>query len=161
MSVVAWDTVVKLEYTLEVDGVVLDATLAGEPLAVLWGHARYLPPGLEEALEGYPLGEFAVRVPPERGAGPHRPEKVCQVSLADFPPGATVEAGREFRTTDGEGWPVGVRVVSVEGEAVAVDTNPPLAGRALSYTGVIHEVREATDEEIEHGHAHGEGGVEH
>lgn len=153
--------VVKLEFALEVDGEIIDETLAGEPLVVLWGHAHALPPGLEEALEGCPEGEFQVSVPPERGVGSHHPEKVSQARLTDFPLGSMVAVGKEFLTRDGEGHPVGARVTAVEGEQVTVDSNPRLAGRTLAYTGLIHEIREATVEEIEHGHVHGEGGVEH
>lgn len=153
--------VVKLEYALEVDGEIIDETLAGEPLLVLWGHAHALPPGLEEALEGYPRGEFQVSVPAERGVGSHRHEKVSQARLADFPEGSTVEVGKEFLTRDGEGHPVGARVTAVDGEEVTVDANSRLAGKTLVYSGLIHDIQEATAEEIEHGHVHGEGGVEH
>lgn len=161
MQVIEENTVVKLEYTLEVDGEIVDETLADEPVTVLWGHARELPPGLEAALEGYPRGEFQVSVPPERGVGSHRPEKVSHVSPADFLANASLEVGKEFLTRDEEGRPVGARVTAIEGDQVTVDTNPRLAGKTLAYSGLIHEIRRATVEEAEHGHAHGDGGVEH
>ncbi len=161
MRIIQRNTVVRLEYALEVDGEIIDETLAGEPLVVLWGHAHELPPGLEEALEGYPRGKFQVSVPAERGVGIHRPEKVSQARLADFPAGSTVAVGKEFLTRDDEGRPLGARVTVVEGEEVTVDANPRLAGKTLAYSGLIHDIREATAEEIEHGHVHGEGGVEH
>lgn len=161
MRVIEKSTVVKLEYTLAVDGEIVDETLADEPLAILWGHAHELPPGLEKALEGNSQGEFVVSVPPERGVGLHRPEKVSHVSRADFPVTSTLEVGKEFLTKDEEGRPVGTRVTAIEEDQVTVDTNPRLAGKTLVYSGLIHEIRQATAKEMEHGHAHGEGGVQH
>lgn len=68
--------------------------------------------------------------------------------------GRVLREGRDAR-------PVAVRVVAVEGDQVTVDTNPEYAGKTLVYRGGIHAVREATPEEVDHGHAHGAGGVEH
>lgn len=155
------DAVVRLEYVLRVDGEVVDETPEGEPVAVLHGRASGLPPGLESVLEGRGVGPFEARVPPELGAGERDPGLVLIASREDFPPGAVLEAGEEFYF-EGEGGEVRpARIVAVEGDRVRVDANPALAGKVLEYTGIIHEVREATPEELEHGHAHGEGGVHH
>jgi len=153
--------VVTFEYALRVDGERVDASPEGESVTVLVGHGPWLPAGLEEVLVGHEPGPFEAVVPPECGAGEHDPEKVRVVGRGEFPEGALVEEGGEFYARDDGGRPVAVRVVAVEGDRVTVDANPKLAGKELSYRGVIHAVREAMPEEIEHGHVHGEGGVEH
>lgn len=154
-------TVVRFEYELRVDGGTVDGTHEGEPVAVLWGHARELPAGLEWSLGGRAQGPFGVSVPSERAHGPHEPEKIYQASRRDFPPGVTVEVGEELYVEDESGAPVGARIVAVDGHQVTVDANPRLAGKTLVYSGVIHSIREATPGEIRHGHAHGEGRVDH
>lgn len=153
--------VVTFEYELRVDREIMDASPEGEPVTVLVGHAPWLPPGLEEALVGLPPGPFRFTLPPERAAGAHDSGKVAVVGHGEFPPGASVEVGEEFHARDESGKPVAVRVVAVEGDRVTVDANPELAGKELSCRGEIHAVRQATPEEIVHGHVHGEGGVEH
>jgi len=155
------DTVVTFEYELRVDGEVVDASPEGEPVTVLVGHAPWLPQGLEGVLVGHVPGPFRVVLPPERGAGVHDPEKVAVVGREEFPEGSALEEGEEFYAQDAGGRPVAVRIVAVEGEEVTVDANPEYAGKTLEYEGVIHAVREATAEEVDHGHVHGEGGVEH
>ncbi len=154
------DTVVRLEYVLRVDGDVVDATPEGETVSVLYGHATTLPTGLEGVLLGREPGPFREVVPPELGAGRHDPAKVMAVGREELPAGS-VEVGEQFYAQDEKGSPVTARVVGVEGERVILDTNPEFAGKALEYTGVIHDIREATPGEISHGHVHGEGGVQH
>lgn len=155
------NTVVSFEYMLRVDGCVEDSTPEGEPVVVLHGHAHALPPGLEDVLLGLAPGPFRICVPPELAAGPHDPVKVVATSRGEFPHDAALEVGEEFYAGDEDGIPVTARVVSVEGERVTVDTNPRFAGKTLEYEGVVHHVREATPEEIDHGHVHGEGGILH
>lgn len=155
------NTVVTFGYELRVDGERVDASLEGEPVTVLVGNAPWLPLGLEGALFGLSPGPFRVTLPPERAAGTHDPGKVAVVGRGEFPEGSSVEGGEEFHAQDEGGRPVAFRVVAVEGDRVTVDANPELAGKTLGYEGVIHGVREATPEEVEHGHVHGEGGVEH
>lgn len=155
------DTVVIFGYDLRVDGEVVDASLEGEPVTVLVGHASWLPTGLEEALVGLSPGPFRSSVPPERGAGTHDPGKVAVVGREEFLTDAFIAVGEEFHAQNEGGRPAAVRVVGVEGDLVTVDANPEYAGKTLKYEGEIHAVREATPEEIDHGHVHGTGGVEH
>lgn len=153
--------VVTFGYELRVDGEMADASPEGEPVTVLIGHAPWLPPGLEEALVGLSPGPFRVTLPPERAAGTHDSGKVVVVGREEFPDESSVEEGEEFYAQDEDGKPVAIRVVAVEGDRVTVDANPRLAGKTFEYEGVIRDVREATAEEVEHGHVHGEDGVEH
>lgn len=155
------NTVVAFGYELRVDGEVVDASPEGEPETVLVGHAPGLPPGLEGALVGLSPGPFRVTLSPERGAGLHDPGKATVVGRGEFPEGSPVEEGEEFYALDEGGRPVSFRVVAVEGDRVSVDANPEYAGKTLVYEGVVHHVRDATPEEVDHGHVHGEGGVEH
>lgn len=154
-------TVVTFEYALRVDERVEDSTPEGESVAILYGHASVLPPGLESALLGRTSGPFRIGVPPERAAGVYDPGKVVTVGRGDFPTGVALEVGEEFHARDGDSAPVSARITAIEGDRVTVDTNPEYAGKVLEYEGVIHSVRGATPEEIEHGHVHGEGGVAH
>ena len=135
---VGQDKVVTIRYTLQVEGEVLDQ---GE-LSYLHGH-RNLIPGLEEALEGREEGEaFQAHVPAEKAYGPHDPE------------GVQVVPGAQFYAQDMEGNPMPLTVVAVEGEEVTVDFNHPLAGKDLDFQVEVVKVREATPEELLHGHAH-------
>lgn len=161
MTEVHRNTVVRFEYVLRIDGEKADSSPDGEPVTVLCGHAPSRPPGLEAALLGRPPGYFRIVLPPERAAGAHDPLKVTTASRGEFPADARVEVGESFYATDEGGIPVTVRVVAVEGDRVTVDSNPEFAGKPLEYEGTIHSVREATPEEVDHGHVHGEGGVEH
>jgi len=130
-------------------------------VAVLYGHAHGLPPGLEGALAGRRAGPFRVELPPEDGAGMHDPDKVVVADRAEFPEDAELREGESFHAGTEGGKPVSYRVVAVEGDRVILDANPELAGKTLVYEGVIHAAREATREELDHGHAHGRGGVAH
>ena len=146
---VGQDKVVTIRYTLQVEGEVLDQ---GE-LSYLHGH-RNLIPGLEEALEGREEGEaFQAHVPAEKAYGPHDPEGVQVVPLSAFPEDAEVVPGAQFYAQDMEGNPMPLTVVAVEGEEVTVDFNNPLARKALDSQVEAEKVREATPEELLHGHA--------
>lgn len=149
------------EWELRVEGEVIERSPEGYPVAVLYGHAHGLPPGLEGVLAGRRAGAFRVELPPEEGAGVHDPEKVVVADRDEFPEGAEVREGESFHAGTEDGRPVSYRVVAVEGDWITLDANPEFAGKALLYGGVIHAVREALREEMEHGHAHGEGGVAH
>ena len=147
---VGQDKVVTIRYTLQVEGEVLDQ---GE-LSYLHGH-RNLIPCLEEALEGREEGEaFQAHVPAEKAYGPHDPEGVQVVPLSAFPEDAEVVPGAQFYAQDMEGNPMPLTVVAVEGEEVTVDFNHPLAGKDLDFQVEVVKVREATPEELLHGHAH-------
>lgn len=154
-------TVVLFEYVLRVDGEDVGSSPEVEPVAILHGYDRWLPPGLEDTLLGRAPGPFRVSLPPESAAGRHDPEKVVTAYKHDFPADAALVVDEEFHARDENGAAVTARIIAIKGDRVTVDTNPRLAGKTLEYEGVIHDVREATPEEIDHGHAHGEGGVQH
>ncbi len=144
------NTVVSFEYTLRVDGEVVDQ---GQ-LAYLHGQNQIIE-GLEEAIEGREAGEaFVVTVGPEKAYGERNPDSVQVVPLSAFPDDAIVAPGEQFYAEDAAGNPMPLTVVGVEGEQVTVDFNHPLAGKTLEFDVKIREVREATPEELAHGHVH-------
>ncbi|AWR86738.1 FKBP-type peptidylprolyl cis-trans isomerase SlyD [Meiothermus taiwanensis WR-220] len=147
-------SVVKLEYQLWVDGRKLEGT-DGQPKTILMGHAPELPPGLEANLLGKKPGSYQIFLPPE----PYNPDLCTVVPAADLPEPPRLGAGYTGESPDGR--LMLYRVVHIDGERVTLDANPPLAGKTLEYHLIIHSVRHATPEELEHGHVHGEGGVQH
>ncbi len=158
---IAQNSVVAFHYTLTNDaGEVLDSSEGREPLTYLHGAGNIIP-GLEKELEGRENGDkLQVAVSPEEGYGENQPSLVQEVPRDAFQGVESVEAGMQFQAQT-QGGPLMVTVTKVEGDTVTVDGNHPLAGQKLNFDVEIAEVREATDEEVEHGHVHGEGGQEH
>jgi FKBP-type peptidyl-prolyl cis-trans isomerase SlyD len=149
------DKVAEIEYVLKVDGEIVDQSEAGDPLVYLHGHNNIIP-GLEDALEGHQAGDhLTVTVSPEDGYGERDDENVQVLPRADFDDDVEVGASYFAQSDDGSVNPF--TVVSVSGDDVTVDFNPPLAGQTLNFEVTVKDVRDATAEELEHGHAHGEG----
>ena len=152
--------VASFHYTLRNDaGDVLDTSDGREPLSYLHG-AQNLVPGLEKALEGRTAGDrFTVDVIPEEGYGVHSPELVQVVGREAFE-GIELAPGMRFmaRTPMGE---TPVVIARVDGDRVTIDANHPLAGETLHFDVEITDVREASVEEVLHGHVHGPGGHAH
>ncbi|AMD01746.1 peptidylprolyl isomerase [Halomonas sp. M5N1S17] len=158
---IAQNSVVAFHYTLTNDaGEVLDSSEGREPLTYLHGAGNIIP-GLEKGLEGRESGEkLNVTVAPEEGYGEVQPQLVQEVPRDAFQGVEAVEPGMQFQAQT-QGGPLMVTVTKIEGDTVTVDGNHPLAGQKLNFDVEIADVREASQEEIEHGHVHGEGGVEH
>jgi FKBP-type peptidyl-prolyl cis-trans isomerase SlyD len=155
------DRVVTIHYTLKDDsGAVLDSSAGGEPLAYIQGHGN-LVPGLEKALEGKEEGaSVAVVVPPADGYGIHDESLIQRVPKRSLQGVGAVKKGMQFHArTEG-----GVRLFTVSaviGDMVTLDGNHPLADRTLHFDVQVVGVREASAEELEHGHVHGAGGHHH
>jgi FKBP-type peptidyl-prolyl cis-trans isomerase SlyD len=152
------DRVVTLHYELtDPEGEVLDSSKDREPLTYLHGHGNLIP-GLESRLEGWsaPRSE-TVKVPAQEGYGEHDPEKKIQAKRNQFPADAKIEPGVQFQANGPQG-PMVVRIVEVEGDQITLDANHPLAGVDLSFEVEVLEVRDATPDELDHGHAHGRDG---
>ena len=159
---IAKGKVATIDYTLTNDaGEVLDSSQGREPLTYL--HGGGLIPGMEQALEGRSAGEaFKVTIPPEQGYGEKDPNMVQPVPRANFAGVPNIEKGMQFqaRSPDGSGARV-VTVVDVSPDTVTVDANHPLAGETLHFDVSVKDVRDASPEELSHGHAHGPGGHHH
>jgi FKBP-type peptidyl-prolyl cis-trans isomerase SlyD len=160
--VIAEKKVVRIDYTLKnASGDVLDTSDGGEPLTYLHG-ASQIVPGLERELAGMEAGQSKdVVVSPEDGYGQPDPQGIFGVPRAAFPAEAQLTVGETFMGEDDEGGAVPVRVVEVREDTVIVDANHPLAGETLYFHVDIREVRDATLEELMHGHAHGPGEHQH
>ena len=151
------DQAVSIHYTLKNDaGDVLDSSEGQAPLAYLHGYQN-LVPGLEAELEGLVVGDKkSVVVQPEDGYGDVDETLVQEVPREMFSGVDTVEVGMEFQVQGPEGAHF-VEVVEVTEETVTVNGNHPLAGQALHFDVEVVELRAATEDELEHGHIHGEG----
>lgn len=146
--------VVSIHYTLTDDeGTVLDSSREGDPLKYLHG-ANNIIPGLENELTGKATGaSMKVSVAPEDGYGPHIPEAIQTVPRSAFEGIDDVQPGMQFQTEGPNGIQV-IVVTDVKEDEVTVDANHPLAGKTLHFDVSIEEVRDATAEEIAHGHVH-------
>jgi FKBP-type peptidyl-prolyl cis-trans isomerase SlyD len=155
-------SVVAVDYTLHLgDGEVVDASTPGEPLTYLHGEGQIVP-GLEDALEGCTTGDQKkVVVAPAEGYGERDPNGLQEVPREAFPAGFDPQIGMQLTAEGPDGEAVPFEVREVKDASVVIDLNHPLAGRTLHFDITVREVRAATAEELEHGHAHGEGVHEH
>ena len=156
------NSAVSFHYTLTDDqGQQIDSSAGQEPLAYLHGAGNIIP-GLEKALEGKSAGDqLQGEVSAEEGYGPVQQELIQDVPREAFQGVETIEVGMQFEAQTGQGGAVPVTVTAVTDETVTVDGNHPLAGKALNFDVTIADVREASAEELEHGHIHGPGGHNH
>lgn len=155
------NTVVTFHYRLSEDGKQLESSDGKEPMAVLHGAGNIIP-GLEKALEGRTAGEqFTVTIPPEAAYGQRQEDLISRMSAKHLGvPASKLKPGMVLRLRTQRG-PQMVRVIKAGRFMVDLDANHPLAGKALTFDIDIVEVREASDEEKRHGHAHGPGGHQH
>jgi FKBP-type peptidyl-prolyl cis-trans isomerase SlyD len=158
---VADKCVVSLDYSLHLgDGAVVDSSSGGEPLTYLHGSGQIIP-GLEKAIDGMEAGESKqLVVPPAEGYGERDPENVQEVAKEQFGDRA-LKKGDEFVAIDDQHNEIPVRIEEILGDKVKVDFNHPLAGKTLHFSVTIKDVRNATAEELSHGHAHGGDGHHH
>ena len=141
-------------------GEVIDSSEGGAPMVYMHG-AQNIIPGLEAALDGKTVGdEIEVTVAPADAYGEYSDERIQQVPIEAFQGVEKVEPGMAF-TAQTEHGPVNLIVTEVDETTVTVDANHPLAGKALKFEVTISEVRDASEEEVAHGHVHGEGGHQH
>ena len=151
--------VVRFHYTVSEAGREVESSRSGEPLAVLFGRGGLIA-GVEQALSGREAGDrFAVEVAPEDGYGPRRPELTQRVPKKHFK-GMPLRVGQTVMMQTQQG-PRPISIQKIGMSVVDVDLNHPMAGKTLGFDIEVVEVREATAEELDHGHVHGPGGVQH
>jgi FKBP-type peptidyl-prolyl cis-trans isomerase SlyD len=158
---IALNSVVTLHYTLkDNEGNLIDQSDDG---SFLYLHgAMNIIPGLENALVGKAAGdEVSVSVSPEEGYGVKDPERIQEVPKEMFEGNEDIQAGVQFHAQSPDGAAVVVTVVEVKDDVVVIDGNHALAGVDLNFDVKIIEVREASDEEVTHGHVHGPHGHQH
>ncbi|WP_440877461.1 FKBP-type peptidyl-prolyl cis-trans isomerase [Thalassotalea sp. PLHSN55] len=158
-------TVVQFHYTLKDEaGVELESSHGSDPLAYLHGYKNMLV-GVENALTDKEAGDkFSVTLQPEDAYGERQEgaeQRVPVKHLQGLPtPSAKWKKGMSAVVNTEQGQRQ-VTVIKAGKFMVTVDTNPPLAGKVLTFDLEVVDVRAATDEEVEHGHAHGVGGHQH
>ena len=154
------DRAVRFHYSVAEQGQEsVENSHGGEPLAVLIGHGNIIP-GLEKAMEGREAGDkFAADVPAAEAYGERREGLSQRVPKKHFQ-GSKLEPGMQVVLNTNFG-PRAVTIEKVGMTAVDVDLNHPMAGKDLHFDIEIVEVRDATTEELEHGHVHGDGGHHH
>lgn len=158
---IAKDKVVSIDYTLTNDkGDVLDSSSGREPLAFLQGYGNLIP-GLEKELEGKAKGDKLVAIiPPEEAYGVRSEEMVQDVPIENFEKPEDIHVGAQFQVQMQEHVHIAT-VTEVKENIITVDMNHPLADETLHFDVEVMDVREASKEELEHGHVHGEGGHHH
>ena len=158
---VAVNKVVTIHYTLTNDeGKVLDSSEGHEPLAYIHGGGNIIP-GLEKALTGRAVGDqFNVSISPEEGYGKRDEELVQTVPKNAFQGVDEILPGMQFQAQTPEGIQL-VTVIKVEGDEVTLDGNHPMADLTLNFSVEITSIRDASQEELDHGHVHGPGGHHH
>ena len=155
------NSVVSFHYTLTgKDGQVIDSSEGNQPLTYLHGVGQIVP-GLENALLGKLAGDkMDVEVSAEEGYGEHHEFMVQQVPREAFQGVDDIEPGMQFQAQTPQG-AMTVTVTAADETTVTVDGNHPLAGQPLFFAVEIVSVRDASEEEITHGHVHGDGGHHH
>ena len=154
--------VVSMSYCLKnTKGEELDRADTDKPLDYLHGGGNIVP-GLESALEGLKIGDKKeVTVEPEDGYGEILTDLKREVERKAFPADQKIASGMQFMAELSDGKKHPFNVVEIKEDKVQVDGNHPLAGQTLQFSVEIMKVRDATPEELKHGHAHGEGGHHH
>jgi len=159
---IAKDTVVSLQYELtDGSGTLLEKT--NDPVSYLHGGYDGIFPAVEETLHGKDVGDrCVVAMEPDDAFGEYDHDLVRTEPRSLFP--ANVAVGMQFEggaeDDDDEDYML-YTVVEVTDKEVTVDGNHPLAGKSLNFNCTVTDVRQATSEEISHGHVHGEGGHHH
>lgn len=160
---IAKDKVVSLTYQLTVEGNVIETVTAEKPMEFVFG-AGYLLPKFEENVSGLKIGDkFSFELKSEEAYGPKVQDAIVELPKNIFEVNGEIDAnllvvGNQIPMMDGEGHRMMGTVVEVKEDVVVMDFNHMLAGADLNFAGEVVGVREATEEELSHGHVHSECG---
>lgn len=155
-SAVADDVVVSIDYSLTVDGEIIDASEENDPLEFLQGHQNIIP-GLENQIYGMKVGESKeVIVSPKDGYGNVDPNAIIDVPRSEFPKDFETKPGLELQLQSQDGELLNAVIISVSKDKVRLDLNHPLAGKELLFRVTLVDLRDPTEEELTHGHVHGD-----
>lgn len=157
------DLVITMDYSLSIDGEVIDSSEGedNDPIIFLQGAGQIIP-GLEKSINGLKIGDKKIiTVDPKDGYGEIDPESIVEIPKEEFPADFPLELGVEITVNaddeDEEGDDeMEATIIAVNDHTVTLDFNHPLAGKTLNFDVHIIDIREATPEEIEHGHVHGD-----
>ncbi len=155
------DAIAVIDYTLkDDDGNIIDQSSDGNFAYLHNGHN--IIAGLEKALLDKEVGDKVTAViSPEEGYGERDLAQIQRIPREMFPPEADIQVGMQFEGQSPEGQQSVVSVTDIDGDTIVVDGNHPLAGMTLHFDVTVIEVRDASAEELEHGHVHGSGGHDH
>lgn len=150
--------VVSFHYTLrDPSGRVLDTSAGSDPITYLEGAGQIIP-GLDEQLRDAQQGDKRqVHVPAAKAYGERDPSQVQRVKRGQLPVEGELQVGDQFQTDSDRYSPI-VTIAAIEGDEVLLDANHPLAGVDLTFDVQVTAAREATTDEVQHGHCHGAGG---
>ncbi len=155
-SVIADDVVVSLDYTLTVDGELVDASEENEPIEFLQGHQNIVP-GLEKELYGMAVGDSReIVVAPHEGYGEIDPQAVMDIPRSEFPKDIDLQPGLELELQQPDGHVLHAVVTGVNSDSVTLDFNHPLAGKELTFRVTVTGLRAPSTDEKAHGHVHGQ-----
>lgn len=154
--------VVTLNFTLtDDDGNLLDSTDNGGAFSYITGNNMILPK-LEEAVNSMIIGtRKQLKFEAKDGYGLYNDDAVQVVGKENFPEDFVLEAGMEYMASNPDGVQMPFIITSINGEEVTIDFNHPLAGKNLNFDVELVDVRDATAEELAHGHIHGPDGHHH
>lgn len=153
--------VIGFHYKLSIGEETIESSFEGGTPLLFLEASQQIIPGLEKELIGMNVGDKkSVNVPSAEAYGDVNAEMVVTVNKSQFPEDANLQLGDQFQINETPESPI-FRVVKIEGDQITIDGNHPMAGKDLTFDVEITEVRDATQEEIAHGHAHGAGGHNH
>ena len=146
------DVVATIAYKLTVDGEVLDEATADDPLEYLHGHENIIS-GLERELTGKRVGDsLTVTLGPDDAYGDYDPDDTQAIAREDLP--EEIQVGMELLLEDDAGNFFEASVKKIGAAEVVLDFNPPLAGKTVTYEIAVLDIREADEDELDHGHVH-------
>ena len=160
----AWDLnkVVTINYKVKDDeGTIVDETTKDQPFSFISGQNQILP-SLEENISKMLIGSTQkVVLKPKEAYGEFNEDAVRLVKRTDFPEEMKIEEGQQLMADTGEGKHLPFIIKEIKGDDITIDFNHPLAGKTLEFDVELMDIRDATDEELMHGHSHGPGGHQH
>jgi len=154
--------VITMNYTLkDSEGVVIDTTEDKGAFSFISG-ANQILPKLEEEIGTMLIGSKKnVKLSAEEAYGIYDESAIQKVEKSTFPTDTPVEVGMGFVANSPDGHPMPFKVSAVEEKEVTIDFNHPLAGKDLEFNVHLVDIRNASEEEVAHGHVHGAGGHHH
>ena len=148
------DLVVSMDYELTVEKSIIDYSEEGDPIVFLQGHGNIIP-GLESAIQGMKIGESKeIFVKAADAYGEFDPENFTEVPRTEFPEEIPLEVGTEIGVNDENGEELTAYIEEIDVDKITLNFNHPLAGKDLEFKVKIVDIREATPEELKHGHIH-------
>jgi len=146
--------VVTLDYTLIVDEEIMESTADGEPIEFIQGIGQIIP-GLESALYGMKVDEKkTVVIEPADAYGDYDPESLDIAKKEEFSEEIPLDVGTFLDLRDDENNILSAQIIEEDEDTVTLDFNHPLAGKTLTFEITLSALRPASEEELDHGHAH-------